>query len=415
MGKALHVRANNAAGVCPSGTFDAWGAGGSAASNATESNSQLSIRQAGTFSRLGYNNQGGSGTNTVTFRVAGADGNDVATGTGTGWQEDTTHTDVISANTLVGFAFTDTGTDPSYSALKVLFESSGDHCCYHVAVNPNSSSFSAASTTRFQAFYGTMSVAVAEANTQVKARATGTLRSFQVRVTGNARTTQTDFKTRIDGADGNGLVSFAAGITGLVVDDSGTDTISDGALFNSSITTGSGTEIINISIVAAAITSASPTESDLAKAGNGNNRTGGATANYSPIGGTHTINTRTVEAECQLKPGFGGTARNLRVNISANSLTGDMTLKVMKNGTAALTLTITATTTGWIENSSDTLDFLADDTLSYEWDEGTSGSITLQSAVMTLLDTGGEPPATDIPAFMVGGGGSGRRVQVIGT
>ena len=384
MGKALHVW-SNAVSAIASGN-EGWITSGSVV-GATEANAQGSFRQAGTFSLLGTNNMGGNGANTVQLRVAGANGNLVVTRTGTGYQEDSANSDTISANTLLNFAFTDTGTNPTYGAIKFLFAASGDHCAYYGSAASGGQVCDVASTTVYIPFAGNFvpDGHTSEARTQLKSRATGTLRSFQVRVTANARTNDSTFRTRKNTANGNGLITFATGVTGLVIDDANTDTLADGDLFNASLTLDTGVQDLTVSIVAAAITNASAAKNDLFCFLNAATRAASATAHYQALGGFTSL-AQTTEANFTIQPGFAGTASNLGIYLAANTYAGSCTFVLRKNGAAAITLTITAGQTGWLENTTDTATFAATDTLCYELDEGTSGSITVEMMRVTVQD-----------------------------
>lgn len=385
MGKALHGAVVNSAANNSFGTPC-----GGTTTNTTEGNIQMSFRQAGTFSLLGFNNQTGDGTNTVRFRPGGGDGNQVVARVGAGWQQDVSNTDVISANTLISFGYTDTGTNPSYTPVIVVFQASGDHCCYHVCSSGTVRVFDVASATRFVALDGALVAdgTATEAEAQLMCRATGTMRSFQVRVTANARVNQSDWRTRLNGGNGAGLVSYAAGATGLVVDDSNTDTIADGDLINASVTLGTGVEDLTVTLVGAAITASSGATSDLFRWSQfaGLSRSATATAFYFPLVGFGAINLKPTEADTTIRAGFNGTASKLRNYITANTNTDSCTITFRKNAGAGITQTIASGATGWLENSSDTCTFDTDDDICYEIVGGGTGNITHKAAAVSIQD-----------------------------
>lgn len=401
MGRALQVFSNNQVAVGTNSGTPIFG--GDVA--ATEANTTASWRQAGTFTRLGRRNLGGNGTNTTRLRVGGGNGNNVLSAAGTGWLEDTSNSDTIVANTTVAILNTDTGTSPTYGCWKILFTASGDHCAYHGAAG-TAVVYDVASSTRFLSFSGLPLAdgAAAEATTQLRVRSGTALRSFQVRVTANARLNTSDFRSRKNGANGNCLVQFATLVTGLVIDDANSDTLASGDLVNASITLGAGVEDLTVSICGCAQTNSSAPESDLTLYTN-SSRTASATPNYLPLGGNTALTTETTEADVNLQPGFPGRIRNLRANVSANTYTGACTIRVFKNGAAALTLSIAAGATGFQENSTDTLDFLPTDTLSYEIVGGTANSITILGIMVTVLDLVTGTAAQTLPRLRQAGVG----------
>jgi hypothetical protein len=384
MGKALHVWANDQASLATA--TEAFICAGGVST--TEADAQAQFRQAGTFSLLGRRNLGGNGTNTVQLRVAGGNGNNVTAAAGTGWLQDDANSDVIAANTLVNLAFIDTGTSPTYGAVKVVFAASGDHCAYQGSGGP-ATVYDLQSTTQFIRFAGNHVVdgEATRANCQFKARPGGTMRAFQVNISANARTNNSVFASDIAGASGNSSITFAAGVTGLVVEDDGvTDTIADGALYCASITLLTGLEDLAVRLVACAITNASTDASDLAcKVSNA--RAANANAHYWPLGGWQATVNETTEADVALKSGFAATARNLRVYLSANTYTVDAQLTFRVAAADRITVTLTASGgAGWYENTVDSCVFLATEDISYKIVGGSSGSITIENIMVTIQD-----------------------------
>jgi hypothetical protein len=93
------------------------------------------------------------------------------------------------------------------------------------------------------------------------------------------------------------------------------------------------------------------------------------------------------EANQRVKVGFAARIKNLRCYLSANTYSANATLKLMVNGSAVITTTITASGgAGWYENSSDYYDIDDNDEISYEIVGGTSGSITVQSIGVTFAE-----------------------------
>lgn len=383
MGKALHVcnPTNVASG-------NEGSVGGGSGNNATEANSQYSIEQAGTWSNLGFNQQGGNGTNTARLRLAGADGTCVVSVAGNGWNADNVNSDANAAATLINYAFTDTGTNPTFNALKILFTSNSDHVTYQLASSVGSVNHDVQSATRYINFGGPLGIDgnATEANARTLCRVAGALKYFQVRVSGNARTNTSTFGVNINGSPGTNTVQFATMVTGLVVDTTHTDNVADGDLYGATITLGTGVEDLNVCLVAISHTNSAGQKNDLILGfGAGQARTASATPHYFALGGTHVLS-NTTENQYTLKPGFAGRASKLRVFVSANTYTGSSTLVFRLNAGAGITLTINAGATGWIENTTDTVDFDATDDLCYAISGGTANSITIMTVVITIED-----------------------------
>ena len=210
---------------------------------ATETTMQASATEACTFSLLRFNVvSGGSGTNDLRFRKNTANGNQLATGTGTGIKEDSSNIDTLAAADLFNLAYTDDGTNSFVAWISGLVEFSSGYGAF-VASNGNTI-HDVESATRYISLTGATQAdgTATEANAAFKARGYTTFEALQVRATTNARTNTSTFKNRINGADGTGSCSFSAGATGLVVSSGLGDAIADGNTICASITLGTGVE-----------------------------------------------------------------------------------------------------------------------------------------------------------------------------
>lgn len=370
-------------------------------SHATEAFTQAAVSEDMTFSKLGFNIvSGGSGTNNCRFRDAGGDGSQLASVAGANPAEDGSNTDTLTTGDLFNVALTDNGTDPVYAWIKCNVEFASGHGCMHFgAGNANNTVpvYDVESATRFIGINGQLSNdgTNSEVTVQIRNRAYALWDAFQVRATANARTNDSIFRNRINAGNGTGIVTFGAGVTGLLQDTAIGDAVADGDLLCASITLDTGTEDLAVSIVGGTFKCAAGVfKSECAALQQaGTARTASSTANYNPIGGTINLAAALTDAQARVKPGFNGVASNLRIYISANTLTGDATLKLMQNGSAVITTTITAAATNqWFENTVNTAAFDSDDVFSFEFDEGTSGSMTILTVAVTLAqDTAGQP------------------------
>lgn len=365
----------------PSGSFLPSSVGESLAHTSTESVVQFSASEAATFSRLGYLiSSGGSGTsNTMKFRKGGADGNQSVTRNGAGAAMDTSNSDSVSASDLIDLSWTDNGSNPQFAGyITQTVQFSSGHGCFYMAETVNGIFVA---NNEYMPINGQLYRNATESLLQFKSRAPGTWAAFQINVFSNS--TSGTLKNRINGANGSGTITIGSSLTGIFTVTGLSDTIADGDLLNFISTVSAGSAMA-ITMVGCTLKS-SGAKSDSIRLGNGNTRSASVNENFYPIGG-NTATSNNTETNVSSPVGFSGTASNLRINLSANTYTGTSTLKLYKNGSAVITLSITAGATGWIENTSDTVSFVTEDLLSLGIDEGTSGSITIRGTGITLED-----------------------------
>ena len=384
--------------------------------SATEANSQVSCTENATFSNIRSRIiSGNSGTATFRFRDAGANGNQSFQITSTGTNEDATNTDILTAGDLFNLGYTDTGTNStcSWQAANVTFSSG--HGNFHGAGRFSGTVLDLASSTRFLALAGGINTdgESVEDNVEWKVRNYDSFEALQVRVSANARTNNSDFRNRINGGNGSLLCQFTSGATGLISDTSPADAITDGQTINASITLDTGLEDLTIVFIAGTLKSSASESEIWCHSSTGVARAASATAEYSMIGGWLN-NLATSEAEARIKPGFAAVVSNLRCYLSANTYTVNGTLKLFQNGSAVMTTTITLLGgAGWYENTSDTITIDADDELSFEFDEGTTGDITIHSVGITFAPIAGGgavlPPFTYTDLSGIGSSGRFRQ------
>ena len=389
MGKALMVYSASLSAIASGVEINLFGA--TTVTQTAEVNAQYSATQEATFSLLGRNiTSGGSGTNNCRFRESGADGAMLASGAGTGVVEDAVNTDLVEAGNLFNLAITDDGTNPVYAWAKANVSFSSGHGCFHSCARYPGNVFDVASSTRFVSFSGKIQSdgTATQANAEMKIYAYDTFAAMQVRATANARTNDSVFGNSIDGSSGTASITFGAGVTGLITDTAIGDAITSGQVVCGTVTLLTGVEDLTVTLVGATFTS-STNKSEVCLADTlGEARPASATADYFPVGGGLESFGTFTDANARVKVGFTATASNLRCYLSANTYTVNGTLKLMVNGSAALTTTITLLGgAGWYVNTSDTVALAATDEISYEFDEGTTGDITLHTVMVTLEDT----------------------------
>ncbi|MGH6893388.1 MAG: hypothetical protein ACREEP_14135 [Dongiaceae bacterium] len=397
---------NNASGL--SGDFA--GLTGALDFLATEDNIELAVSETMTFSKLRARvRAGNSGTATFQFRDTNANGVQNCTVAGAGTAEDATNTDTLTAGDLCAVAYTDTASSSDMAWIGCNVEFASGYGAIMGAVSPGGTVLDVASSTRFHHFAGQVIVDFLSNNNTAshKFRGFTSIEALQVFVSANARTNTSTFANRKNGSAGAGSIAVTAGATGLFQDTTIGDSIADGDLINGQVTLGTGVEDLTITLFAATFKS-SDTEQDVFLSTNGVARTASATAHYFPLGGCLNSLTALTEANARCKPGFAGTAKNLRCYLGANTYTVDATLKLYQNGVAVITTTLTAGGgAAWYENTADSITFDADDELSYEIVGGTSGSASIIHIGITLAPSAAAAVFTKIvgPQFRLAGQG----------
>ena len=372
------------------GTGDELNALGFLSVSSTEADAQISATEDCSFTGLGFNYIGGaSGTNTLQFRDAGANGQNVASRAGTGVAEDTTHTDTLTAADLFNLAHTDNGTDPSGGHIKMNVEMASGHGNFHGATSYNGSVHDAQSATRFLAIAGGLGTdgTDTEALVSVRNRAYDSIAALQVRVKANARTNDSVFGFRANNASiASTAITFAAAETGLKTVTGLSDALTLGQDINAYLTLLTGVEDLTVSFVVATLKSSTGKSDSYAHAGvAGLARAASATEHFFPIGGRMLTTTTFTEAQSRIKPGFAATVGFPRIRNSANTYSTDGTLTLYVNGVAALTQAITAGAGAAVhENTADTVVIDADDELSWGIVGGGTGSITMQGLGVTF-------------------------------
>lgn len=386
MGKALMVAAPGIA-VASGNEANLFGFD---TSNATEANAQYSATEGANFTGLRYRiTSGGSGTNTVTFRDAGAAGQNVASRAGVGTAEDTTHTDTLTAGDLFNLAMTDTGTNPVYHYVACNVAFASGHGNFHGSGSYNGVIYDVASATRYIPISGFLSADgnATIAQVQWKNRGYTSIEAFQIRVIANARTNDSVFRVNVNGSPVGTAITYAASATGLQSVTGMGISLADGDLVCIQIDLLSGVEDLTVSLVGVTLKSSTLHSETIAQRSVGEARAASATASYYIPGGY--VWASATEANSRVKVGFAARCKNLRCYLSANTYTGAGTLKLMVNGVAQITTTITAGGgAGWYENTTDTFDIDDNDEISFEIDEGTSGSITIHSIGVTFSEIG---------------------------
>ncbi len=347
-----------------------------------ESTKQIIWRTAGVFSnffcRLTAN--GITSNSTLRTRNTAVNGNLVIslTASTTGAFEDTSHTDTVAAGDrfaaqFVPGAATNTVT---INGISIIFNATTN------CVTKFQSGFSStptASTAFFcplqggSPFFGT-----SEANSKFRMRKAGTLKNAATYSRIHTRSTNTTVKSRNNGADGNILVTITANTTGRFEDTTHTDTVGAGEDWNWTITTSTGTGDVYIDILS--VEFETTTDNGLAVCGSWTPvSVTDNTARFTGIEGTMEVNA--TEASVQTKARETFTFSELVCFITQNDVGSASTVDLRVDAaSSALTITVTASTTGLFADSTHSVTVTAANAVNYRMSvPSVSGTHTVQT------------------------------------
>lgn len=399
MGKTLHVANDPAAGAGSVSNNAPFGIYGLLEATSTESRTQVTQRVAGTWSKLGFRTNATGTSRVLTFRVNAANGNEAASATNStaGFWEDTSNTDTPSVGDEINTRLTEAGTDPTVYQQRLLFEAASGHksifvqCGGGAIVQPSTVYFQLCGTTDGGGI-------VTEANQQYRFRSACTLKNLFFNAASNASDQPLTLVSRINGGNGNLTITIPASTNGIFEDTSNSDSVSDGDLvcLQASVAAGSGSCIVS-PIAITAEWSATQDDGFCGTGTSGEARTASATVHYfSPIGYISAL-TVTTESQAQIPPGYDVTFSNLRIYISSNTYSAAGTLRFRNAGADGnQSVSLTASTTGWFEDTSNSDLVAAADQFAVSIVGGTSGSITMRSVGITML-----PTTTEVTVFPI--------------
>lgn len=363
---------------------------GQLAGYTTEADAEQVCRAAGTVSRLGfriYPTNTRTVNSTARFRKNGGNGNQVVTITAltTGWFEDSSNSDTLADGDTYCVSWV-TGAGGAQNQTLVTMTarfvaSSGTKLPWTFTMrNTGGSNHTPSSSTRYMAIFGNAannSMTSTESSYQVKIKAAGTHSRLRMKVITNTRTTDTTIRTRKNTADGNQAITFGAGVTGTLEDTTNSDTLAVDDLFNYSITTGSGSGSIIMAWVAGNFES-SGDDFDIGGASDAaNNAFSTANDNFFPFfGGPESA--EDLDDEWQMSIPLKMLVDQLRIRLILNSAANNENFTLHVNGSStALSATITASTTGLFEDTSNAVIVNDGDDVCYLYTQPSSASISI--------------------------------------
>lgn len=323
-------------------------------------------------------------TTTVRFRVNLANGNQVLSvgASTTGEFEDNVNTDsVISGDEWnANFVTGGTGTTITFSFIGVLSSGPNTYAWY----SNIGGDISSASVTTYAAIGGFSGVTgTVEADKQLRMKTAGTAKNLKVITGTNNRTTNTVFRSRVNGANGAQTFTIAGGTTGFFDDSSNTDTLAVDDLLNISITTGTGTEILDCIYAGMDLETTNNGEQLLSSSNAGLTVTTGLTRFIILTG---RMDANTTELDTRAEVNVSCLLSKLAAYVSANTIVEDSTLRLRKNGANAnQVVPLTGLTTGYFEDGVNTDSFVETDEGNYSLVTGATGTnIVIQSVSMLL-------------------------------
>lgn len=350
----------------------------------TETQVQRTMGSAGTFGQLTARVTANTLINALifTFRKNGADGTQVVSfsaGT-TGWLEETDTDSVSSGDEVCIEIEAVAGGSPqtaTVAAVGIAFTASSNTVMLLGAASA-SAGISAASSTGYFAFFGSLAVNATEANAQARTKTAGTLKAMQVNVSANARTTDTTFRLRKNTANGTQLITVTSSQTGIFLDpESDTDSVSVDDLYNMSWTTSTGTGTLSVTVAAVELetTNGASMVGAHVQAGIAQAATDATTYKY-PQGFLTTSST--TGTDNYVNTLLAHTASKLQIRITANTALGTTVVTFRKNnGAGNQSFDVLTLQTGWFDEDSATDSVAVGDDVNVEINtDGASGSIT---------------------------------------
>lgn len=231
---------------------------------------------------------------------------------------------------------------------------------------------------------------------QLKIPVNGTLRNMRVMVGSNARTTNTVFTLRKNGANGNQTVTFGSGISGALIDNVNIDVVVAGDLIDLGILTGLGAQQLTIFGVQIEFEAVAGTVVCYAfNFCNNNNSNGFAGKNFFPVDGSNFrqgwgggTGDNVDQNRCYIQT--PGNITNLRAFVVANSLTPNGTITLYKNGVATTLTVVPPAGPAAIEDTTHSVAVIAGDYIQLVIDTTgrTAGTIAVSKVSMVFTSSG---------------------------
>lgn len=378
----------------------------------TEARSKIRFRTAGTFSNGGVfaSSNSSNGSTVATLRVNGVNSSLTMTMTAstTGLFQDNTHNVAISAGDDVNWQYVFNGGSGNLVKIQNIFcgfqASSGTMqklACTGINI--------ISATPQFHSFNQNGGAGiVVEANVSVLFRTAGTLKNGYINVTSNTQTGTCTWRSRVNSGNGNIIIAVGAGATGVFEDTANSDVISSGDLVNFSLSGGDGTHNI----------AANPCAFEFVTTNlkfpliSGNPNTTGTTISAGTTVYQCLCNqfssSSTTEANFQMAAPEQIDVSNLWCDIVTNGGTTNGTVDLRVAGaSSALTVSITALTTGTFEDATHTVTVPSGSLINLRIVTGATAATIFGDAGVVGLGQAAPPPGSS-------GSGANRNFLLLG-
>lgn len=243
-----------------------------------------------------------------------------------------------------------------------------------------------------------------EADAKWRCRGSFTMSNLYTWVRTNARTTDTTIRTRKNGANGGQSVTYSAGQTGAKEDTTNSDSLVAGDDFNYSLTSGTGSETMNLSFMSCKCLSTNSEFPMIAGHGGGVGVAVSSTAYFGIAGPIDPA--QSAEASAQIYPRFTFTIKELTAYASANTMTtGTTDVTVRDNGAdSILSVSYAVGQTGLKTDSDEVVVTSGADEINYEVTNSDAAGVVTLHSISTLGTTaaGGQPTCRRMGAICHG-------------
>lgn len=320
-----------------------------------EAGFQRTVRTAGVvsllYTQVTANSIAATPSATYTFRKGGADQTltFTVTSTGTGEFIDTSHSvtlvagDLINSTVVTGASGANT-IRPRINS--VAFQASSNTSVWHLY--STSTQWNTASVTNFTKPIGSGTTVTSETTTQqFKAKVAGTRKNLSVGVATNTSAANGTYRSRLNGSNGALVATITLGVTGTYEDTTHSDTIAVNDLYNNSFTTGAGSTDFGFPL---GYCDFETTDRTAQLGGGATMPYAQNTTAYDPMQGD--IAKDATETNVQSRMGVAGVLDKFEVFVSANTVAlASTTTSRVAAGAGNGSITITALTAGWYEDT----------------------------------------------------------------
>jgi hypothetical protein len=313
----------------------------------TEAQAEIKVRSAGILSAL-YVRVGSvanGGTHTLRTRKNGANGGQSVTINATGVFEDTTNTDTLASTDTFCYQSTPSGSTNTFTwwIISNIFNATTDSVSF-LNTWMQTSQATASTNWFFPLTSRCNNNITTETFQKCRLRKAGTLKNVGVRSQTN-RATTTNIRLRKNGANANSIAAVTGGgAAGWYEDTTNTDSVTAGDDWNFVLTTGTGTDTLQLNNIKAEFVSTSGDGLTIAGDPQGITTNDNTTA-YQPLGGRNVDSTTENSAKTKARVAFDFSQLNCM--ISANDVSSASTFVFRKSGVdGTQTMSITGSITG---------------------------------------------------------------------